>query len=72
LDAILSSFPFAGRTFFATFASRFGGNGCAEKLVNDGVRGIKEQKLFQIKSAGVEKIITFASRFGRKGCWLRG
>jgi len=39
LDAILSSFPFAGRTFFATFASRFGGNGCAEKPVNDGVRG---------------------------------
>ena len=67
LPHILSSQAFAGVLIFATFASRFGGNGCTEKRFNDIVRYIKAQKLFQIKSAGLEEIITFASRFGRNG-----
>ena len=67
LPRILSSLAFAGVLIFATFASRFGGNGCAEKRFNDRMRAIRLQKLFQIKSAGLEKIITFASRFVRNG-----
>ncbi|MFD2284486.1 hypothetical protein ACFSOV_00030 [Pedobacter petrophilus] len=40
---------------FATFASRFGGNGWAEKQVNDVVRGIKEAGIILNKTCRCEK-----------------
>jgi len=35
------------------------------------VSGGKANNLFQIKFAGMKKIVTFAARFGRTGSWLK-